>query len=90
VLSVADAFDAMTSNRSYRGARPVVEAIAELRKCAGQQFDPAFVDAFVAAIERDGWTGPNPIPVQATSEVVVPEILPEADGEAGPLISESM
>ena len=51
----------MTSNRSYRGARPVTEAIAELRKCAGQQFDPAFVDAFVAAIERDGWTGPQPI-----------------------------
>jgi HD-GYP domain-containing protein (c-di-GMP phosphodiesterase class II) len=90
VLSVADAFDAMTSNRSYRGARPVPEAIDELRKCAGQQFDPAFVDAFVAAIERDGWTRPRPLPVQSTSEVVVPEILPEADGEAGPLIAESM
>jgi hypothetical protein len=55
VLAVADAFDAMTSNRSYRGARPVTEAVAELRKCAGTHFDPAFVDAFVTAIERDGW-----------------------------------
>jgi HD domain len=59
VLSVADAFDAMTSDRSYRGARPVPEAVAELRKWAGKQFDPAFVDAFVTAIERDGWSAPD-------------------------------
>jgi len=57
VLAVADAFDAMTSNRSYRGARPVPEAVSELRKWAGTQFDPAFVHAFVAALERDGWKG---------------------------------
>ena len=49
----------MTSDRSYRGARPVLEAVAELRKWAGKQFDPAFVDAFVAAIERDGWSAPE-------------------------------
>jgi HD superfamily phosphohydrolase YqeK len=64
VLSVADAFDAMTSDRSYRGARPVPEAIAELRKWAGKQFDPAFVDAFVTAIERDGWTAPEAAPAE--------------------------
>jgi hypothetical protein len=64
VLAVADAFDAMTSDRSYRGARPVPEAVAELRKWAGKQFDPAFVDAFVAAIERDGWTAPEPAPAE--------------------------
>jgi HD-GYP domain-containing protein (c-di-GMP phosphodiesterase class II) len=60
VLAVADAFDSMTSTRSYRGARPVEEAIAELRKWSGTQFDPAFVDAFVAAIKRDGWQRPEP------------------------------
>ncbi len=60
ILAVADAFDSMTSTRSYRGARPVVEAIAELRKWAGTQFDPAFVDAFVAAIGREGWQRPEP------------------------------
>jgi HD superfamily phosphohydrolase YqeK len=64
VLAVADAFDAMTSDRSYRGARPVPEAVAELRKWAGKQFDPAFVDAFVAAIERDGWTAPEAAPAE--------------------------
>jgi hypothetical protein len=60
VLAVADAFDSMTSTRSYRGARPEDEAIAELRKWSGTQFDPAFVDAFVAALKRDGWQRPEP------------------------------
>ena len=59
VLAVADAFDSMTSTRSYRGARPVAEAIEELRKWSGTQFDPAFVDAFVAALKREGWQRPE-------------------------------
>jgi HD superfamily phosphohydrolase YqeK len=63
VLAVADAFDCMTSTRSYRGARTVSEAVAELRRCSGTQFDPAFVDALVAAVERDGWQTPDvPVP----------------------------
>ena len=60
VLAVADAFDSMTSTRSYRGARTVDEAIEELRKWSGTQFDPAFVDAFVAALKREGWQRPEP------------------------------
>jgi HD-GYP domain-containing protein (c-di-GMP phosphodiesterase class II) len=68
VLAVADAFDSMTSTRSYRGARPVEEAVAELRKWSGMQFDPAFVDAFVAAIKRDGWQSPE-LPVLATEDL---------------------
>jgi hypothetical protein len=59
VLAVADAFDCMTSTRSYRGARTVSEAVAELRRCSGTQFDPAFVDALVAAVQRDGWQTPD-------------------------------
>ncbi|MBO0517890.1 HD-GYP domain-containing protein, partial [Streptomyces beijiangensis] len=55
VVAVADAFDAMTSTRSYRRARPVGAAVEELVKCAGVQFDPRVVDAFVRALGREGW-----------------------------------
>jgi HD-GYP domain-containing protein (c-di-GMP phosphodiesterase class II) len=61
VIAVADAFDSMTSTRSYRGARKVSEAVAELRKWSGSQFDPALVDAFIAALDRDGWEQPDPV-----------------------------
>jgi putative nucleotidyltransferase with HDIG domain len=55
VVAVADAFDAMTSTRSYRRARPVRTAVAELERCAGTQFDPEMVSALVRALERHGW-----------------------------------
>ncbi|MFI1885936.1 HD-GYP domain-containing protein [Streptomyces jumonjinensis] len=55
VVAVADAFDAMTSTRSYSRARPVPVALAELERCAGAQFDPAMVEALVSALERHGW-----------------------------------
>lgn len=72
VIAVADAFDSMTSTRSYRGARTVDEAVAELRRCAGVQFDPALVEAFVCALERDGWAMPEaPAPAGAPDGVEV-------------------
>jgi HD-GYP domain-containing protein (c-di-GMP phosphodiesterase class II) len=49
ILAVADAFDAMTSHRPYRAAFPVAVALAEIRRCAGTQFDPSVVHAFLAA-----------------------------------------
>ena len=50
IVAVADSFDAMTSGRPYRAGMPVETAIAELERCAGSQFDPACVHAFVRAI----------------------------------------
>jgi HD superfamily phosphodiesterase len=54
VVAVADAFDAMTSTRSYRKALPQEVAFAELRDKAGTQFAPACVEALIRAIERRG------------------------------------
>ena len=56
ILLVADAFDAMTSERPYSPAMDVDDALAELRRCAGRQFDVACVDVLCAALsgERAG------------------------------------
>jgi HD-GYP domain-containing protein (c-di-GMP phosphodiesterase class II) len=50
IVRVCDAFSAMTTDRSYRKARPVDEAVAELRRCSGTDFDPAVVEALVASV----------------------------------------
>jgi hypothetical protein len=55
IIAVADAFDSMTSTRSYRQAREVDEAVAELKRCAGSQFDGQFVEALAQALERTEW-----------------------------------
>ncbi|MGI5378100.1 HD-GYP domain-containing protein [Streptomyces sp. CA-251387] len=55
VVAVADAFDAMTSTRSYSRARPVSVALRELERCAGSQFDPRMVTALVRAVDQYGW-----------------------------------
>ena len=52
VVAVADAYAAMTGGRPYREARTADEALAELRREAGTQFDPAVVDAWCAAYAR--------------------------------------
>jgi HD-GYP domain-containing protein (c-di-GMP phosphodiesterase class II) len=54
IVAVADAFDAMTSTRSYRRALPQTVAFAELRDKAGTQFHPECVEALIRAIERRG------------------------------------
>jgi len=51
ILAVADAFDAMISDRPYRSAMSITEAIAEFKRCAGTQFDPDVVAAFLKTAE---------------------------------------
>lgn len=51
ILSIADSYDAMTSDRPYRKALPHEISVEELKRCAGSQFDPEAVEAFLAAIE---------------------------------------
>jgi putative nucleotidyltransferase with HDIG domain len=52
IVHVADAYDAMTSARAYRPARAAHEAIAELQRCVGTDFDKASVDALVRSLPR--------------------------------------
>jgi response regulator RpfG family c-di-GMP phosphodiesterase len=51
VVAIADAYDAMTSDRAYRRALPHEVAISEIERCAGTQFDPELADAFVKLLE---------------------------------------
>ena len=53
VIAVADAYDAMTSRRGYRDILPQELVRAELEKCRGAQFDPAFADIMIAMIDED-------------------------------------
>ncbi len=53
IIAVADAYDAMTSNRSYRGALPQEVVRAEIEKGKGSQFDPKFADIMLSMIDED-------------------------------------
>jgi HD-GYP domain-containing protein (c-di-GMP phosphodiesterase class II) len=52
IIFVADAFEAMTSDRPYSAGIPIADALEELQACAGSQFDPEVVDALVELVER--------------------------------------
>ena len=60
IVAVADSFDAMTTERPYRDARQPDAAVAELRRVAGTQLDPAAVEAFV-----DAFPDPADLPLSA-------------------------
>ncbi|HEX8741699.1 MAG TPA: HD-GYP domain-containing protein [Thermoleophilaceae bacterium] len=53
IVFCCDAYSAMTTNRPYRKAMPVAEAVAELRSNSGTQFEPRVVEALVAVVEAD-------------------------------------
>ncbi len=61
IVTCCDSFSAMTTSRSYRAALPLADAVAELRRCAGSQFDPNVVAALIAVTGREaGVGGPEP------------------------------
>ena len=53
IIAVADAFDAMTSERSYRKSLSFDIAIQEIKKCSGKQFDPKIVDVFLEIVSKN-------------------------------------
>ncbi|MBO8158912.1 HD-GYP domain-containing protein [Thermosyntropha sp.] len=52
MLAVADSFEAMTGNRSYKKPLSIEEAICELKRCSGIQFDPIIVDFFIQSLKK--------------------------------------
>ena len=56
IIAVCDAFDAMVSDRPYRRALAIGEALRELAQGSGTQFDPAVVSAFLEAFAEQGQT----------------------------------
>jgi HD-GYP domain-containing protein (c-di-GMP phosphodiesterase class II) len=50
IVRACDAFSAMTTDRAYRKARPAGEAVAELKRCSGSDFDPVVVETLAAAV----------------------------------------
>jgi diguanylate cyclase (GGDEF)-like protein len=66
ILAVADAYEAMVADRPYRAGIAPAEARAELTRCAGTQFDPAVVDAFLNSLEAsEGELAEEPVVAEA-------------------------
>ena len=65
IIATCDAFNAMTTTRSYRAAMDESHACEELRRCAGTQFDPDVVDALLAALHTERAAGQAPARVVA-------------------------
>ena len=53
IVSIADSFDAMTSKRPYRQSLTTTEALKELKRCAGKQFEEGLVDVFIKLVDAD-------------------------------------
>lgn len=70
IISAADALDSMTSTRSYRSATTVEDALAEIRRGAGTQFDPQMVELLDAVVAEHGWQPYDAPAVPEVDEVV--------------------
>ena len=76
IVALADVFDALSHSRPYKPAWPRAEALAEVRRLRGVQFDPAVVDAFEHIEALDGVA-------PLTNGIVVPLFAAAADAAAG-------
>jgi putative two-component system response regulator len=76
IVAVIDVFDALTHDRPYKKAWPVDEAVAELQRQNGTQFDPRVLEAFMQVLEREPLIFENDPPAAPTSS-------PLSDCEAG-------
>ena len=80
IVAVVDAYDAITTGRPYRGRRGSAQAIDELRRCSGSQFDPDAVAALVAVCERHDntvWRSAQPgrCRPRSSSNAVLPDAI---------------
>lgn len=83
ILAVADAWDALTSDRPYREGQPAFVALEEIRRCTGSQFDERVVAAFVEVLAKDPWMfGLTPEDVAANARSL-PAPAPASRGVGG-------
>ncbi len=80
IVSACDAFNAMTTTRSYRSAMPLLAAVTEMRKCAGSHFDPAVVVALLGVggtvtVESAEGSAAEPGPLDSQGGVGSPQSL---------------
>jgi HD-GYP domain-containing protein (c-di-GMP phosphodiesterase class II) len=74
IVAVADAYDAMTAERTYSPAVGHEAACQELREMAGSQFDPDVVEAFLAEIAKLGARAPDPESVEVPVQVLADRV----------------
>ena len=66
IIAACDAYDAMITDRPYRAGMSHADAVAELRRCSGTQFDPQVVDALIAELDARQVTDTSSICAQVS------------------------
>ena len=83
IIGVADAFDAMTSDRPYRRALTSDEAVGEMHRCSGSQFDPRIVEAFIKVLPSITLTEEDSGVLQAMQEAAATAEEPQTEPGRG-------
>ncbi len=82
ILALADAYDTITTDRAYKRARSSEEALAEIERCGGAQFDPQLVATFINAIR----TMPGPQPIEPSMTVTAAPAAPPSSRPQRPTV----